>query len=176
MNIFSCAFRHPFWLMVISVSFFSMCSSSTDSKMDTLSDDEVFELSQQNIDWVFFAFSDDTLTSAESSGHLETRLRTRYNEAAQTQLNSEGIVREDAEFPEDALIVKDLYDDSGAVETVAIMYKKPGADVADEDGWVWGYYDVNGVVKQSVTTLGVGCRSCHSAGIDFTMMNNGHVK
>ena len=172
---FPTSYYHLF-LIIISFSFLAMCSNNSDSKMDTLSDSEVYQLSQASNNWVFFGLSEDTLLSAESSGHIETRLRTKYNEAAQTQLNDQGIVRSGAVFPDQALIVKDLYEDDGSTGTVAVMYKKNGSDMADENGWVWGYFESDGTVIQSISTIGNGCQSCHASGIDFTMMNAGHAE
>ena len=63
-----------------------------------------------------------------------------------------------SEWPLDALIVKNGFDDD-ALTLVAAMEKR-------EDGWFWAEYDEGGAAKYSgKPDL---CVDCHQAGTDFT--------
>lgn len=123
--------------------------------------------------WTFYKKKADTLARSASSGHPEARLRTQYNPAAAAMLDANGKVRAGVIFPDSAIIVKELIDGS-SLSTIAVMMKLAKSPQAGAGGWVWGYYRPNGEVRTSVDQRGSGCTNCHSSGIDYTRMNDGH--
>jgi len=135
-------------------------------------DAQLLSLAQAGGNWVYYKNSTDTIAKAPSSAHDEPRLRTRYNTKAATQLDMNGKVRVDPNFPDSSLIVKELFT-GPAITTLAIMFKLRGAPNAG-NGWVWSELDIQGNVKISSASKGAGCISCHSAGLDYTRMNDAH--
>jgi len=115
----------------------------------------------------------DTLPRAGGSGHAESRLLTRFNAVAATQLDGAGKVRTAASFPDSSLIVKELYTGS-VITTLAVMMKLRGSPNASAGGWVWGYFDGAGNVRIAAANRGAACAGCHSVGIDYTRMNDSH--
>lgn len=122
---------------------------------------------------VWYKNSDADLDKSSGSGHNYDHLRTRYNAEAATMLDSGGKVMDGADFPDGALIVKELYDDPGTVERYAILWKQTGHADADASGWVWGYVNADATVRTPAADKGDGCVSCHrqTGHIDQTLMN-----
>jgi hypothetical protein len=128
---------------------------------------------EKRTSWVFYRNDSGLLSRALGSGHTEPQLRTQYNPIAATQLDATGRVRAGASFPDSAIIVKELHG-GGALNTLAVMMKLRGSPQASPGGWVWGYFDGTGGVRISVNERGGSCAGCHSAGIDYTRMNDSH--
>lgn len=139
----------------------------------TTTDEELYEMALETSGFTWYKNSPALLQSSNLSGHPEAELRTRYNDAAAQMLDGNKKVMENITFPENSLIVKELYSSSTEISTYAVLYKKPGHEDADADGWVWGYLNSDGSVKSSSSNKGSGCRGCHSqnGSIDFTLMN-----
>lgn len=136
-------------------------------------DEELFALSRSGgPDWVWYKFTDSIFQSSNETGHNEGILRTRYNKLAATQLDANGKVKTNPDFPDSSLIVKELYGDDGLVSTYAVMLKLSNAANAGPNGWVWGYYRPTGKVRNSVDRKGGGCAGCHEEGLDYTRMND----
>ena len=136
-------------------------------------DEELFELAQETAGFVWYKNSSSLLSKSNGSGHPQTFLRTRYNAAAATKLDANGKITANTIFPEGALIVKELYENSTNVSRYAILYKKSDSPSADTKGWVWGYIDANGKVAEPASNKGKACISCHnqSDNIDYMLMN-----
>jgi hypothetical protein len=162
------------YIFVIAVvSLLLSCSDrGVENKPALVTDAQLHSLAQAPGGWVYYRNSADTLVKASNSAHDEPRLRTRYNEKAATQLDLNGKVRLDSNFPDSSLIVKELFT-GPTITTLAIMLKLRSAPNAGND-WIWSELDVNGNVKISAASKGAGCVSCHSAGLDYTRMNNAH--
>ncbi len=140
-----------------------------------VTDAEMYALANTTAGFVYYKNSSDTLLRSSGSGHTaQPMLRTRYNAKAATQLDGQGKVQSGAAFPDSSLIVKELFNAGNQIEVLAYMFKLNGADNADANGWVWGEVSPGGSVVFSVTNKGVGCFACHSAGIDYTRMNDSH--
>jgi hypothetical protein len=136
-------------------------------------DEELFELAKETAGFVWYKNSSILLSKSSGSGHPQTFLRTRYNATAATKLDANGKITANATFPEGALIVKELYENSTAVSRYAILYKKTDSPFADAKGWVWGYINANGKVAEAASNKGKACISCHnqSDNIDYMLMN-----
>lgn len=153
------------------------CDDDTSSaNHEDISEAELFDMATDKEDhnWSWFMYSDDTLESARASGHVEPLVRTRYNSTARDHLNDNGRVEEGITFNNGALIVKELYTEEGELSSIAVMLKSASHEYSGDNDWVWGYYNPDGSVKKTITDMGDGCRSCHSSGVDYTMMNAGH--
>jgi hypothetical protein len=138
-------------------------------------DAELLDLVEKTTDYRWYKNNDDILTPGSRTGHTENGLRTKYNNIAQTQLENNFKVIENANFPDRSLIVKELYRNNN-LGTYAIMYKKVGDQNADAFGWVWGYIRDNGTIRNAADRKGAGCTGCHSqnGNIDLTLMNLEH--
>jgi hypothetical protein len=137
---------------------------------------EIFEAGRKAEGFTWYKFSPAKLASSGLSGHTEPDQRTRFNNIAATMLDASGKVMEGISFPEESLIVKELYKSNGNLSSYAMMLKRPSAPEADADGWVWGYFDEKGSVRAPASEKGSQCRGCHNqnGSIDFSLMNVAH--
>ena len=136
-------------------------------------DQELYEMAQSTQGFRWFKNSNTLLAKSSGSGHSNPFLRTRYNAIAASKLDSTGKIQTGATFPEGALIVKELYDNSSSLGRYAILYKKSTHADADARGWVWGYINSDGSVAEGASKKGSACISCHSQtdNIDYMLMN-----
>ena len=159
-------------LFVLAAAGLSCSDTGVEKTPDAVTDSQLLALAQTSVGWVYYRYSSDTLNKAPGSAHDEPRLRTRYNAKAATQLDPNGKVKLNPNFPDSSLIVKELFTGS-TITTVAIMFKLRSAPNAGK-GWIWSELDVAGNVKISASSEGAGCISCHGAGLDYTRMNDAH--
>jgi hypothetical protein len=136
-------------------------------------DQELYEMAQTTQGFRWYKNSTSLLSKSSGSGHSNPFLRTRYNAIAASKLDSTGKIQTGATFPEGALIVKELYDNSTSLGRYAMLYKKSTHSDADALGWVWGYINSDGSVAESASKKGSACISCHSQtdNIDYMLMN-----
>lgn len=160
-------------ILRISLLIFLMIPFASCKKKPKGIDGEVYELSQDNAGHVWYKNSAVFLEKSPGSAHDFPYLRTRYNAIAATQLNNAGKINDGAIFPDGSVIVKELYNSSQELERYATLYKKPGSEYADANGWIWGYIEENGKVVESAELKGSSCISCHNQGgnIDYMLMN-----
>lgn len=162
-------------LIKISIScFVALIMMSCEKEESTSFDKELFKMATSNIEsFTWYKNSNALLVTSDGSGHTQPFLRTRYNTIASQMLNNQGLIIDNATFAEGSLIVKELIDDDGNVELYAILFKDSDNDYADSKGWVWGYIEADGSVRQSVSKKGSSCISCHSqlGNIDYMLMN-----
>lgn len=136
-------------------------------------DKELLTMAEVTTGFVWYKNSDALLAVSAGSGHSEDFLRTRYNSLAATQLTLGGKVLPNASFPEESLVVKELWNSSTELGRYAILYKKSDNPNADTNGWVWGYVNADGTVAASAEDKGASCTGCHSQpdNIDYMLMN-----
>jgi hypothetical protein len=117
--------------------------------------------------------SSSLLDKSSGSGHPQPFLRTWYNTAAATQLDTNGKIMPGAAFPEGSLVVKELYENSSTRARYAILFKDTDHPDADARGWVWGYINDDGSVAEPASKKGSSCIGCHSqdGNIDYMLMN-----
>ncbi|HNR20399.1 MAG TPA: cytochrome P460 family protein [Bacteroidia bacterium] len=157
--------------VIIAVSFNS-CKKKDDDDEPTAFDTELYNMAKETSGFVWFKNSSSALPKSSGTGHSQPFLRTRYNAAAATQLDSTGQILTGATFPENSLIVKELLNSSSVLERYAILYKKPSNENADAKGWVWGYINADGSVAEPTSNKGSACTGCHSQSdnIDYMLM------
>lgn len=159
--------------VMATVSLLLSCNDrGVENEPAIITDAQLLSLAQAPGGWVYYRNSTDTLPKAPNSAHDEPRLRTRYNAKAATQLDVNGKVKLAPNFSDSSLIVKELFT-ATTITTFAIMLKLRSAPNAG-NGWVWSELDASGNVKISAASKGAGCVSCHSAGLDYTRMNDAH--
>jgi Cytochrome P460 len=141
-------------------------------KVNTV-DIELLEKAKDTTGFVWFKYVDTLLPKSAGSSHNEPFLRTRYNAIASSQLDSNGKIVANAQFPEGSLIVKELFDNTTTIGRYAILYKDSDNDFADENGWVWGYMNADGSIVEGASKKGSACINCHSQSqnIDYMLMN-----
>ncbi len=150
------------------------CKKDDDKPGTTKSTDEtLYDLAKSTNGFTWYKNSDALLDKSTGTGHSQPLLRTRYNATATTALDTDGKIKAGTTFPDESLVVKELYDNATTQAIYAVMYKKPGHPDADAEGWVWAYLNVNGSVLTSAASKGSGCRGCHGQAehIDYTLMN-----
>lgn len=159
--------------IVFSFAFISLLGSCKKDKTASDSDKELFDLATGASSFVWFKNSPNLLAKSSGSGHPQAFLRTRFNQIAATQLDTNGKILANAQFPEGSLIVKELYSTVSNLDRYAILYKKSSSPVADANGWVWGYINANGTVAVSADQKGTSCINCHTQAnnIDYLLMN-----
>jgi hypothetical protein len=144
----------------------------TKDKVNTV-DIELLEKAKDTTGFVWFKYSDTLLPKSAGSSHNEPFLRTRYNAIASSQLDSDGKILTNAQFPEGSMIVKELFDNTTTIGRYAILYKDSDSDFADAKGWVWGYMYADGSIVEAASKKGNACINCHSQAqnIDYMLMN-----
>jgi len=147
-------------------------SSPTADTQAEVTDAQLYQLQRAPTPWQTYRMHPDTLSRAGNSAHPD-RIYVRYNPVAATQLDAQGRVRADADFPDSSLIVKDVFTASERT-VIAYMFKMRSAPNAGPAGWVWAETLDDGTPFISASTRGAGCAPCHSTGIDFTRMNDTH--
>jgi hypothetical protein len=136
-------------------------------------DEQLFEMAKESNGFARYKNTDAFLEKSSGSAHNFPFLRTRFNSVAATMLDADKKVKSGAEFPEGSLIVKDLHEKNKELALYAILYKNSKSAHADSRGWVWGYVNADGTVRDASSKKGSGCISCHSqaGSIDYTLMN-----
>jgi hypothetical protein len=136
-------------------------------------DKELYDMANSASGFTWYKNSDALLDKSSGSGHNQPFLRTRYNSVAAAELDSAGKVMEGTVFPDGSLVVKELINSSSTLDRYAILYKKPGHQDADANGWVWGYINADGSVAVSASEKGSSCSGCHlqDGNIDYMLMN-----
>ncbi len=147
--------------------------SGTNTSPTEITDAQLSALTRVTSGFQFYKFRLDTLQRSTASGHSEARLRTRYNGKAAEQLDASGKVRAGANFADSSLIVKELIV-GGTLSRYAVMFKLRGSSNAGNGGWLWAYYAPDGSPQIGIAGRGQACQACHSAGLDFTRMNDSH--
>jgi hypothetical protein len=157
-------------LLIPGVWIWSSCKKEKEAGE---TDQALYEMANSSNGFTWYKFSDTLLDKSSGSGHPQAFLRTRYNAAAATKLDSSGKIVNGAVFPEGALIVKELYEDENTLVRYAILYKDGDSPDADDKGWVWGYIDKDGTVAEPASKKGTACISCHlqAENIDYMLMN-----
>ncbi|MDO9510894.1 MAG: cytochrome P460 family protein [Bacteroidales bacterium] len=158
-------------LLIIAVLYIFTSACSKEDATGT--DKQLYDMALVTNGFTWYKNSESYLPKSQGSGHNQAFLRTRYNDLAATQLDSNGKVNPDAVFPNGSLIVKELYNSDKTLDQYAILYKQSNHIDADANGWVWGYVSASGKVAEPAEKKGQACTSCHlqTGHIDYLLMN-----
>lgn len=155
---------------ILIVIQFSACNKEKEAEGI---DRELFDMAKETSGFTWYKNSDENLEQSSGSGHPQPFLRTRYNSIASNLLDANGKVEENAIFPEGSLIVKELINSSNEIDLYAVLYKSSDSEAANSNGWVWGYVNADGTVREPSSNRGSACISCHlqAGNIDYMLMN-----
>lgn len=136
----------------------SSCKKEDEESTEDINENAaLYELTKSDEGYIYFKNGDE-LPGTSPSPHGSFKLR--FNDVAAAALDSTGKLPVGASFPENSLIVKDLYS-GGSLNLIAVMQKKPSSSNS-ANNWVWAEYNPGGEVVYSVSENGAACTSCHS--------------
>jgi hypothetical protein len=148
-----------YFLLLLVVIFFSGCVSDKQEGA-VVSDASLFGLATSVSAFSYYKNSPDTLDADPASPHFAF-VRVKFNPRATASLNVSLSGLSAASFPDESLIVKEVYDTrGGGLQVYAVMLKMRGAG-NNGDGWIWGEYRADGTVIYSAARKGDQCVGCH---------------
>ena len=155
-----------FWTLLL-LSIFLSCTTKK-AEPPIVSDQTLFELAQHTPGFSYYKGRPDTLPADPSSPH-GSFVRVRFNPTARAAMNDSISQLTETTFPDESMIVKEVYDQRGGqLKAYAILYKLKN-NANSSGGWLWSETDPVGNVLYSVEKKGEDCFSCHSSStnIDF---------
>ena len=148
--------------------FIAACSSKKEEGV-VISDATLFDLTQTVSSFTYLNKSQDTLSVAGNSPHGGF-VRVRFNQKAISAMNDSATRLSKTFFPDESLVVKEVYGTSGGpLLEYSVMYKVPGA-ANSGSGWVWAEYLPDGTTEYSAINKGDECISCHSASGNYDLV------
>ena len=152
---------------ILLISFFFSCVSDKEEGV-LISDETVYNLVKTS-SLSFFKKSSDTLQVDPASPH-GSFIRVLMNPKAQSVMNDSLNALIQSSFPDESLIVKEVYNTKGgALQNYAVMYKFKGA-LNNGSGWIWNELEPDGKVIYSAGKKGDQCTSCHSEGTNADLV------
>ena len=149
------------FLRLFLLVFIASCSSKKEEGV-MISDATLFSLTQTVSSFTYLNKSLDTLAVAGNSPH-GGHVRVRFNQKAVSAMNDSATRLTSTFFPDESLIVKEVYGPSGGpLLEYSVMYKFPGA-ANSGSGRVWAEFHPDGTAEYSSAEKGGECISCHSA-------------
>ena len=146
-------------------SIFIIFSSCVSDKKEgpVISDATLYGLTQSATSFSYYKNNLDTLDSDPASPHFPY-VRIRFNSRAVSVMNGGLSGLTATSFPDESMIVKEVYDvKGGSLQTYAVMYKSKNAGNSG-NGWVWNEMRADGSVIYSSARKGDQCVSCHQSG------------
>ena len=148
--------------IILFLIFPFLFSCASDKEEGTVvSDQTLVNMAKSISSFTYYKINDDTLATDPSSDH-GAFIRVRMNPKAISAMNDSVSSLNMASFPDESMIVKEMYNSKGGpLAGYVIMYKlRTGSD--NNYGWLWGEYDADGNPFYSVSKKGDRCVSCHS--------------
>ena len=156
------------FLKVSLLILLASCSSKKEEGV-VISDATLFDLTQTVSSFTYLNKSLDTLPVSGNSIHGGF-VRVRFNQKAISAMNDSATRLSKTFFPDESLVVKEIYGTSGGpLLGYAAMYKIPGA-ANSGSGWVWAEYLPDGTPAYSAGLKGGECISCHSASGNYDLV------
>ena len=154
----------PLFILIL----FTSCSSKKEEGV-IISDATLFSLTQTVSSFTYLKRSLDTLAVSGNSPH-GGHIRVRFNQKAISAMNDSATRLSKTFFPDESLVVKEVYGPSGGpLLEYSVMYKLPGA-ANSKSGWIWAEYLPDGSPNYSVANKGNECISCHSASGNYDLV------
>ena len=158
--------RFAFYLIILI--FFTSCVSDKEEG-PIVSDATLFNLAQNVSSFTYYKNNKDTLMADRSSPHGPL-IRVRFNPKAKTVMNSSVDNLSGISFPDESMIVKEVYNQKGgSLISYAIMYKLRNAANSGSE-WVWSEINSYGNVRTPAALKGNECISCHSTGVNSDLV------
>lgn len=144
------------FFLVIVIFLFSCKEEDKETEADTALFDEITSIT----DYHFYQDDATILPSSDESPHNDY-FRVKFNSTAHTMLTDDGKLPTDATFPNNSIIIKELYNEpDGELVLYAVMKKADDANTAG--GWLWAEFKPDGSTFHSISEQGNGCIACHS--------------
>jgi len=89
------------------------------------------------------------------------QFKLRFNAIAASVLDNTGELPTNGRFPVGSILVKESYLNNTLSGLVVI--KKAPTDANASNGWLWGFYSLDGVATISIEEKGSQCVNCHSS-------------
>ena len=144
--------------IIIIFAFISSCVSDKEEGVN-VSDATLFNLANDS-SFIYYKKSFEKLKTNRVSPHLDS-VRIRFNPKAGSAMNPSMDKLLSSSFPDESMIVKEVYDSSGSLLHYAIMYKLRNA-ANNGSGWIWSEIYPDGNVRTPAVLKGDQCVSCHS--------------
>ena len=154
------------WFL-ISLLIFTCISSCVSDKEEgaVVSDETLLNLAQNVSSFTYYKNSSDTLIADAESPHTPF-IRIRFNPKASSAMNSSMDKLLTSSFPDESMIVKEVYNQKGGpLVDYVIMYKLKNA-ANNGSGWVWSEISSNGNAEYSALRKGDQCVNCHSTNVN----------
>jgi hypothetical protein len=142
-------------LLIVAVAI--QCKKDEEQEPVINADSMFYNETQSNSGYTYFR-NGKILSAASPSPHGSFKLR--FNSVAQAALDSTGQLSKGSTFPENSIIVKEVY--SGGSLSLLVPMKKSPNDENAANGWVWAEYDTDGSTVYSISKKGADCTGCHS--------------
>ncbi len=158
-------------ILVFSFIIFSCISACVSDKEEgVFISDAVLNNQLQNItSFTYYKNNTDTLISDQSSPHFPY-VRIRFNPKAMSAMNNSADKLLSQSFPDESMIVKEIYNQKGgSLLNYAVMYKLRNA-VNNGSGWIWSEIEPDGNVIYSASRKGDQCVSCHASGTNSDLV------
>jgi hypothetical protein len=159
--------NNRFFLFAILIVFNSCVSDKEEGTV--VSDATMYGLAKNPSSFSFYENNSDTLHADPSSPHV-VYVRVRFNPRARSVMNDSLNKLEGTVFPDESMIVKEVYRSKGGpLVSYEIMYKVQGA-ANSGDGWIWSEQSADGNVIYSSAKKGDQCVQCHSQGVNSDLV------
>lgn len=156
---------------LISLLIFAFISSCVSEKEEgaIVSDETLYSLAQNVSSFTYYKNRSDTLIADAESPHTPF-VRIRFNPKASSAMNNSMDKLLTSSFPDESMIVKEVYDHKGgSLVDYAIMYKLKNA-ANNGSGWIWSEIKSNGNVGYSSSRKGDQCVNCHSSNVNSDLV------
>ncbi|HNQ11915.1 MAG TPA: cytochrome P460 family protein [Bacteroidia bacterium] len=155
-------------LTLLFVSIIFIATACKKDKQEITAEDSTLFSNSTSGTYTFYNNIDTIYDPAGGSPHGNFKLK--FNSVANAALDSTGKLPVGSSFPNNSVIVKDVYSSSGNLNLVVVMQKASGNSNAGAN-WLWGEYKPNGEVVYSVREKGASCTGCHgvSGNRDYTL-------
>ncbi len=155
-------------ILLAVILIFTSCVSKKEEG-PVVSDATLYQEAQNVSSFSYFENSPDTLATDPGSPHFAF-VRIRFNPRARSAMNDSLNKLTATEFPDESMIVKEVYSfRGGPPDSYEIMYKIHGA-ANGNSGWVWSELASDGSAIYSAVNKGEQCAGCHSLQINSDLV------
>ncbi len=158
------------WVLISLLIIACISSCVSDKEEGTIvSDETLLNLAQNVSSFTYYKNRSDTLIADVESPHIPF-VRIRFNPKASSAMNSSMDKLLYSSFPDESMIVKEVYNQKGGpLVSYVIMYKLKNT-ANNGSGWVWSEISSNGNTEYSALLKGDQCVNCHSANVNSDLV------
>ena len=157
-------------LLSVLISFFITSCTNDKEEGVYISDATLFNLSKIFTSFTYYKNKKDTFLKADRFSPHKSFVRIRFNPKAVSAMDSAMDKLLSPVFPDESMIVKEVYDTiGGPLKGYAIMYKLHSAS-NNGSGWVWSELYPDGNVSRPAALKGDECIFYHSLGVNSDLV------